>query len=232
MASSSPKRPRPSPSLASRSAASAKAIFTHELTRGVYQSLKEDVVRMEAYTAAIERACPGKRVLDIGTGPEALLAIVAARAGATAVIAVEVSDAAAAAAREAVRVAGLEGMITVLAGYSTELDLPAVDVVIHEIVGDLGSEEGIAAAAAAAAAVQAMIANKPKNPLSINPYDACDGYKPQQGQPGDEKLLLYGHHYAHALHTMNDSAMREAVGDDVSFVFSKEVDGCDLSKFH
>ena len=94
------------------------------------------------------------------------------------------------------------------------------------------SEEGIAAAAAAAAAVQAMIANKPKNPLSINPYDACDGYKPQQGQPGDEKLLLYGHHYAHALHTMNDSAMREAVGDDVSFVFSKEVDGCDLSKFH
>jgi SAM-dependent methyltransferase len=145
MASSSPKRPRPSPSLATRSAASAKAIFTHELTRGVYQSLKEDVVRMEAYTAAIERACPGKRVLDIGTGPEALLAIVAARAGATAVIAVEVSDAAAAAAREAVRVAGLEGMITVLAGYSTELDLPAVDVVIHEIVGDLGSEEGIAA---------------------------------------------------------------------------------------
>ena len=96
MASSSPKRPRPSPSLATRSAASAKAIFTHELTRGVYQSLKEDVVRMEAYTAAIERACPGKRVLDIGTGPEALLAIVAARAGATAVIAVEVSDAAAA----------------------------------------------------------------------------------------------------------------------------------------
>ena len=145
MASSSPKRPRPSPSLASRSAASAKAIFTHELTRGVYQSLKEDVVRMEAYSAAIERACLGKRVLDIGTGPEALLAIVAARAGATAVIAVEVSDAAAAAAREAVRVAGLEGMITVLAGYSTELDLPAVDVVIHEIVGDLGSEEGIAA---------------------------------------------------------------------------------------
>jgi DNA repair and recombination RAD54-like protein len=86
--------------------------------------------------------------------------------------------------------------------------------------------------ASASAAAAPVLNDKPKNPLSINPYDACDGYKPQQGQPGDEKLLLYGHHFQKALHTVNDAGLRDAVGDDVSFVFSKEVDGCDLSKFH
>jgi len=100
--------------------------------------------------------------------------------------------------------------------------------------GEGGGASGTAAAsaAAAAAAAAAVLDDKPKNPLSINPYDTCEGYKPQQGQPGDEKLLLYGHHFENALHTLNDAGMRESVGDDVSFVFSKEVDGCDLSKFH
>ena len=90
------------------------------------------------------------------------------------------------------------------------------------------ADDGVSEAISAPAAEN----SKPSNPLSINPYDACEGYKPQQGQPGDEKLLLYGHHFRGALHTVNDAGLREAVGDDVSFIFSKEVDGCDLSKFH
>ena len=72
---------------------------------------------------------------------------------------------------------------------------------------------------------------KPKNPLSINPFDECDGYKMQEGQPAEAKLLLHGHHHDRAFHTVNDAAMREAVGNDVTFIFSREVDGCDLSKF-
>lgn len=52
------------------------------------------------------------------------------------------------------------------------------------------------------------------------PVAVLQGYKPQFGQPGDEQLLLYGHHWANALHTLNDAALRDAVGDDVSFVFS------------
>ena len=80
-------------------------------------------------------------------------------------------------------------------------------------------------------AVGGADAGKPKNPLSMNPYDECDGYKMQLGQPAEAKLLLHGHHHERAFHTVNDAAMREAVGKDVTFIFSREVDGCDLSKF-
>ena len=90
---------------------------------------------------------------------------------------------------------------------------------------DDGQDGEAAAAAAAAAAVP------PNNPLSINPYDPCDGYKPQHGQPMEAKLLLHGHHHPNAFFSVNDQAMRESVGNDVSFIFSREVDGCDLSKF-
>ena len=137
---------------------------------------------MEAYLAAIARACAGKRVLDVGTGPDALLAIAAAnartadvsrlerdsllgvwaealafrarvrdddtlalQAGATHVTALECSAEAAAMARAAVERASLQDKIVVLEGYSTTLALPRVDVVVHEIVGDIGSEEGVAA---------------------------------------------------------------------------------------
>ena len=117
--------------------AAQKAVFVKDLDAGVYSALKNDGVRMRGYQRAIEGAVPGKRVLDIGTGPEALLAIVAAKAGATSVVACEVNPAAAAAAVEAVRAAGLEDKITILTGHSSELDLPPVDVVVSEIVGDI-----------------------------------------------------------------------------------------------
>ena len=129
--------------------AAQKAVFVKDLDEGVYSALKNDGVRMRGYQRAIEGAVPGKRVLDIGTGPEALLAIVAAKAGATSVVACEVNPAAAAAAVEAVRAAGLEDKITILTGHSSELDLPPVDVVVSEIVGDIASEEGMAATLAA-----------------------------------------------------------------------------------
>ena len=67
--------------------AAQKAVFVKDLDAGVYSALKNDGVRMRGYQRAIEGAVPGKRVLDIGTGPEALLAIVAAKAGATSVVA-------------------------------------------------------------------------------------------------------------------------------------------------
>ena len=34
-----------------------------------------------------------------------------------------------------------------------------------------------------------------KNPLSINPAVAQEGYKPQEGVPEDDELLLFGHHH-------------------------------------
>ena len=94
---------------------------------------------------AIGAAAKGKRVLDIGTGPEALLAIAAARAGASCVTACEVNPKQAELARAAVKEAKLEGVVSVITGHSSQLALPEVDLVIHEIVGDIASEEGMAA---------------------------------------------------------------------------------------
>lgn len=54
-----------------------------------HQDMLADRVRVRAYTAAIERAAPGRRMLDIGTGPFCLLARLGLRAGALSVCAIE-----------------------------------------------------------------------------------------------------------------------------------------------
>ena len=76
-----------------------------------------------------------------------MLAISAARAGAKRVYAIEVNNAAYIAACETVRMAGLEDIITVLEGFSTEVELPEkVEVIVHEIIGEIATQEGVVAA--------------------------------------------------------------------------------------
>ena len=56
-------------------------------------------------------------------------------------------------ARHAVQEAGYGDVVTVLEGYSTDIELPQkVDVVVHEILGNIASEEGVALSIADAAA--------------------------------------------------------------------------------
>ena len=85
-------------------------------------------------------------VVDVGTGPYALLALVAARAGAKKVFAIEVNAAAAASARTAVEKATdvPTGVVEVIEGFSTDITLPyKVDLFVGEVVGNMASEEGI-----------------------------------------------------------------------------------------
>jgi protein arginine N-methyltransferase 1 len=101
---------------------------------------------MAQFTAAIWRYAPGRTVLDIGTGQDALWAVEAARAGARHVWAVEVIPRSAELARGAVARAGLADRITVLDGLSTGIALPEpVDVCVAEIIGTLGGSEGAGA---------------------------------------------------------------------------------------
>src|SRR5262249_6318532 len=76
-----------------------------------------------AYRRALERAAPGKRVLDIGTGA-GLLAMMAARAGAASVTTCEAVPQIAAQARAVIAHNGLAGGIAAHAMRSTELALP------------------------------------------------------------------------------------------------------------
>ena len=79
--------------------------------------------------------------MDLGTGPYALLALDAARAGAKRVFAVEADPRSAQSAREAVVAAGFESVVEIIEGVSTTITLPEKgDVLISEIVGSLASE--------------------------------------------------------------------------------------------
>ena len=113
----------------------------------IYATMRDDQVRSAGYAAAIAAHVPGKVVLDIGTGALALLAVMAARAGAAHVYAIEVNHEAYLKAIETVREAGLNGMVTVLHGFSTELELPQrVEVIVHEIIGEIATLEGVVVA--------------------------------------------------------------------------------------
>jgi len=79
-----------------------------------------DRPRNDAYEAAINRAVPGRRVLDIGTG-SGLLAMMAARAGAKQVTTCEAVKLIAERAREIIALNGLSDRIIVVDRRSSEL---------------------------------------------------------------------------------------------------------------
>jgi len=82
-------------------------------------------------------------VLDLGTGPFALFAAIAAKNGAKHVYAIEASKEAAATARETIEKLGYGDKITILEGFSTDITLPEkADFAVAEIVGSVASEEG------------------------------------------------------------------------------------------
>ncbi len=112
----------------------------------LYGLMNAEPVRLAAYRAAFVAAVPGKVVLDIGTGEDAVLARLCVDAGAAHVYAVEVLEGAAQRARDLVRSLGLEERITVLQGDIADVALPRpVDVCTQGIIGNIGGADGIAA---------------------------------------------------------------------------------------
>jgi hypothetical protein len=108
-------------------------------------------------------------VLDLGTGPYAYFALVAAKAGAGRVYAIEASGPACISARAAVKKAGYENVITIIEGYSTDATLPGnlkADFAIAEIVGSIASEEGVLATISDA---RERLVNRPDDPASWIP---------------------------------------------------------------
>lgn len=143
-----------------------------------YKAMADDARRTPLFEEAIRRRLRGKEgqliVLDIGTGPFALLALMAARAGAKRVYAVEANAEAARRARTAISRARdvPAGTIEVLEGFSSDVSLPGgikADLVLAEIVGSVASEEGLLATLRDA---QVRLVRAPHDPASYIPY-AC-----------------------------------------------------------
>lgn len=120
--------------------------------KSAYQAMVNDKSRTPLFEEAIinrlksAEGGPGSQVvLDLGTGPFALFAVIAAKNGAGKVYAIEASKEAAASARDTVKKLGYEDKIEILEGFSTDITLPdgvKADFAVAEIVGSVASEEG------------------------------------------------------------------------------------------
>ncbi|EJK47937.1 hypothetical protein THAOC_33308 [Thalassiosira oceanica] len=116
-----------------------------------YQAMVNDQSRTplfeKAITNRLKSAEPDSQVvLDLGTGPFALFAVMAAEAGAKHVYAIEASADAAASARDVIRKKKLEDKVTILEGFSTDVTLPEkADFAVAEIVGSVATEESAVA---------------------------------------------------------------------------------------
>ncbi len=102
-----------------------------------------DTRRLAALTHAIEETVrPGDVVLDLGTGT-GILSVLAMRAGAARVYAIE-SGAIIELAREVARTNGFQDRIVFLRGHSTQVELPErVDAVVGDMIGRFGFDYGL-----------------------------------------------------------------------------------------
>ena len=110
-----------------------------------HASMLEDEPRVRTYREAIERVVqPGDVVLDIGTGT-GILALMAVRAGARRVFAIEAGPAADL-ARQVLAANDPEQKVELMRGMSHDLSLPEpADVLVSEIIWNAGLGEGILA---------------------------------------------------------------------------------------
>ncbi len=109
---------------------------------GMHIAMLNDRARTQAYLDAIARIVrPGDVVIDLGTGT-GVLAMAAARAGASRVYAIEASSFADT-AEKTVADNGYADVVQIVRGWSTEIDLPErADVLLSEIIGNDPFAEG------------------------------------------------------------------------------------------
>ncbi len=109
----------------------------------IYEVMETDEIRDQPYRDAIREAVPGKVVLELGTGRKALWATYCAKAGAKRVYAIEANQKSYQASLEFLKSQQIEN-VHLICGFSDEVELPEhCDVLVHDLVGDIGSSEGM-----------------------------------------------------------------------------------------
>jgi enediyne biosynthesis protein CalE3 len=111
----------------------------------IHQVMLGDSTRLAAYDEALRRAVqPGDVVVDVGAGT-LILSVLALRHGASHVYAIEGDPEVAVLARVIAERNDLGGRLTLIQGDARTVELPEMaDVVVSEMMGNLGPEEQIA----------------------------------------------------------------------------------------
>ena len=111
----------------------------------IYHGLTNDDLRNQKYRRALQRVIQGRVVIDIGTGQDAVLALMCAELGAKRVYAIEILESSYRKAKQRIIDLGLEDQILVLHGDARTIVLPEpADVCVSEIVEAIGGAEGAA----------------------------------------------------------------------------------------
>ncbi|MBN9384021.1 MAG: amino acid adenylation domain-containing protein, partial [Chitinophagaceae bacterium] len=108
-----------------------------------YLAMNNDPLRANSYKEAIAGAVRGKIVVDVGTGPEAILAQYCLEQGATKVYAIEIIEEVYHRAKAVIEANGLQDRIILILGDVMEVELPEkVDICVCALVGNMGSSDG------------------------------------------------------------------------------------------
>lgn len=109
-----------------------------------YQDMLADERRMRLYSEAISRVVrPGQVVADLGTGL-GVLAIMAAKAGASKVYAIDIRPRVIPLLQRVIEANGVADRVTVVQADVRELVLDEpVDLIVNELIGDFGGDESI-----------------------------------------------------------------------------------------
>ena len=193
-------------------AGAAAVVLTHHVPH-FHRNMLGDAPRNDAYATAIARALDGgERVLDIGTG-SGLLAMMAARAGASEIVAAESNSLLAATAREIVAANGFPA-IRVIGKPSGEIDLSEiggpVDVIVHEIFGDDLIGEGVLPALADAVSRLSqpdvkIVPARASVRVALAYYDQASSPALPTGAAADYDLRLFARHSPSELRIAVDS---------------------------
>jgi 2-polyprenyl-3-methyl-5-hydroxy-6-metoxy-1,4-benzoquinol methylase len=122
----------------------AASLYVADWEQDFHELMLNDHIRMVAYENAIKRLVqPGMTVVDVGTGT-GILAQWALEAGARTVHAIDMNENMIAEARARLSHAGYSDGVRLHRALSYEVTLPErVDVVMSEILGNLGDNEGM-----------------------------------------------------------------------------------------
>ncbi|UCH92154.1 MAG: amino acid adenylation domain-containing protein [Candidatus Aminicenantes bacterium] len=109
----------------------------------IYNAMSSDYLRNKSFIYAIKQLAKDKTVVEIGTGPDAILSRFCVEAGAKKIYAIEILEEYVEKAKETVKKLGWEEKIVVIHGDSTKVELPEkVDVCLSNQIGTIGSAEG------------------------------------------------------------------------------------------